>query len=172
MLEKVKDFSKIHAFNCRDSDLNDFFLTYAGLYKADLLAETYVLYLKNNKKIGPLALVALANDVVKLSRPQKRRFIHHKKRYISEYPAVKVARLGVHHNAQGSGIGTYVINLLKILFTTDNRTGCRFLTVDAYNNTRVLAFYKRNEFDFLHDKDAEDRTRIMFYDLKRAVAAS
>jgi hypothetical protein len=72
---------------------------------------------------------------------------------------------------QGWGIGTYILNWLKTFFTTDNRTGCRFLTVDAYNQPRILKFYKTNEFDFLHEKDKEDRTRIMYYDLKRFSAA-
>ncbi len=43
------------------------------------------------------------------------------------------------------------------------------MTVDAYNEGGVFAFYKTNEFDFLHDKDTDDPTRIMFYDLKRFV---
>jgi len=59
------------------------------------------------------------------------------------------------------------VHYLKALFTTDNRTGCRFLTIDAYNRKEVLRFYKKNEFDFLHDEDKEEPTRIMFYDLKR-----
>lgn len=166
---KVNNFAKITSCDCGDPDLNEFFHTDAINYKSELLAETYALYLKGRSKIGPLALVALANDIIRLSKPQKRKLIHHKKRYIKEYPAVKIARLGVDQRFQNHGVGTYLTNLLKTLFTTNNRTGCRFLTVDAYNRPSVLAFYRKNEFDFLHDKDENALTRIMFYDLKRFI---
>jgi len=162
--------------DCGDEDLNDFFHKEAVNYKEDLLAETYAFFVKGTKelkgrrkKLGPFAFVALSNDLIRLSKLQRRKLIHHKKRYIKEYPAVKIARLGVHVEFQRHGMGTYLVNLLKSLFTTNNRTGCRFLTVDAYNKEPVLDFYKKNEFDFLHDKDANDKTRIMFYDLKRFV---
>jgi|GEM_PF-141757 len=174
-LEKVTDFSITATFDCRDEDqeedLNDFFQNDAIHYQKDLLAETYALYLSEHKKaIGPLAFVSLANDTIKLSKSLKRRLIHHTKRYIDDFPAVKIARLGVDSSFQGKGIGTHILNLLKTFFTTDNRTGCRFMTVDAYNKKRVLKFYQRNEFDFLHDKDEQARTRIMFYDLIRFAA--
>lgn len=168
-LTKVGDFTITARFDCGASDLTEFFRQDSVQYKSELLAETYALYLRKYKRIGPLAFVALSNDVIKLSRPQKRRLIHHKKRYLKEYPAVKIARLGVDKKFQRKGIGTHLLNLLKVFFTTDNRTGCRFMTVDAYNEGGVFAFYKTNEFDFLHDKDTDDPTRIMFYDLKRFV---
>ncbi|MBW2346061.1 MAG: GNAT family N-acetyltransferase [Deltaproteobacteria bacterium] len=170
MVHKVKDFSITTNFDCGDLDLNEFFQTDAANYRSELLAETYTLYLKGYRKLGPLAFVALANDVIKLSKPQKRKFIHHQKRYLKEYPGVKIARLGVDKQYQRFGVGTQFLNLLKAFFTTDNRTGCRFMTVDAYNDEKAPIFYEKNEFDFLHDKDASDRTRIMFYDLKRFVA--
>jgi len=176
LLDRVSDFSITSDFDCRDEDqdedLNDFFRNDAIHYRDDLLAETYAFYsVASGEKIGPLAFTALANDVIELSKPQKKKIIHHKKRYIQAYPAVKIARLGVHKTFQGHGIGTYILNMLKTFFTTDNRTGCRFLTVDAYNKNRIMKFYKKNEFDLLHEKDKDEPTRIMFYDLKRFIAA-
>ena len=91
---KLTDYSATADFDCQDPDLNEFFRTDAVNYKSNLLAETYAFYLKDYKKeVGPLAFLALSNDVIKLSKPQKRRLIHHKKRYIEHYPAVKIARL-------------------------------------------------------------------------------
>jgi len=72
-----------------------------------------------------------------------------------------------------------VINYLKSWFIDENnKTGCRFLVVDAYNKENVLHFYERNKFKFLyldeeeerreqHVTDSEDRlyTRLMFLDL-------
>jgi GNAT superfamily N-acetyltransferase len=145
VLDKVKKFSITTKCDCGNQDLNEFFHKDAVYYKEDLLAETYALYLKSKgaRSLGPLAFVALANDTIKLSKSLKRKLISHKKRYIEEYPAVKIARLGVHKESQRKGLGTHLINLLKALFTTNNRTGCRFLTIDAYNRKEVLRFYKK-----------------------------
>lgn len=59
----------------------------------------------------------------------------------------------------------------------DNKTGCRFLVVDAYNNFKTLNFYERNGFKFLYKDDEEEKsfyhindsviaTRLMYFDLK------
>jgi hypothetical protein len=57
--------------------------------------------------------------------------------------------------------------MIKKLFLTDNRTGCRLVTVDAYNDPEVLDFYLKNEFQFFSDKDKSKRQRSLFFDLKR-----
>ena len=67
---------------------------------------------------------------------------------------------------QGSGLGQEILDWLKILFLTENRTGCRFITVDAYNNERTIAFYEQNEFRFLTSSDEDEDTRQMYFDLK------
>lgn len=81
---------------------------------------------------------------------------------------------------QGSSyhIGQQVINYLKSWFVEeDNKTGCRFMVVDAYNNDRTLNFYIRNGFKFLYSNEEQERielqidqnekllTRHMFLDL-------
>lgn len=59
----------------------------------------------------------------------------------------------------------------------DNKTGCRFLVVDAYNDHRTLKFYEKNGFKFLHKNEDEEKqyflvkdnvitTRLMYFDLK------
>jgi len=51
------------------------------------------------------------------------------------------------------------------MFTHGNRTGCRFITVDAYHD--AVGFYQKSGFDFISEKDQNDATRSMYYDLKR-----
>ena len=52
------------------------------------------------------------------------------------------------------------------MFKNGNRTGCKFLTVDAYNNTETISFYKnKNNFDFLWENDQGNKQRIMWFDL-------
>ena len=62
--------------------------------------------------------------------------------------------------------------MVKTMFLNDNRTGCRFITVDAYSNKATLNFYKnKNQFEFLWEKDSDEDTRIMWFDLKNYQSA-
>lgn len=90
------------------------------------------------------------------SLPNQKRRIH--------YPAVKIGRLAVNKDYSNYGLGSDILAFLKILFTSGNRTGCRFITVDAYR--AALPFYERNGFSFLTEKDQNENTRLMFFDLK------
>ena len=53
------------------------------------------------------------------------------------------------------------LRLLKILM--DNKTGCRFLTVDAYAD--AIPFYIKNGFVPLNEEDAGAVTRLLYFDL-------
>ena len=46
-------------------------------------------------------------------------------------PAVKLRRLGVDVSAKGNKNGSGILDYIKWMFTRYNKTGCRFLTVDA-----------------------------------------
>jgi hypothetical protein len=148
--------------------LNDFFRTEALDHKKELLSETYSLMrATNTKEAPPPALISFCNDNIQLSTSRKKKILPREKRHYEHLPAVKIARLGVASEFQKKNIGTYLINMAKELFLADNRTGCRFITVDAYNNNNVLRFYKNNDFEFLSKKDEKCPTRIMYFDLKR-----
>ena len=45
----------------------------------------------------------------------------------------------------------------------DNKTGCRFITVDAYAD--AIPFYLRNGFVPLNDEDIDEPTRLLYFDL-------
>ena len=62
------------------------------------------------------------------------------------------------------GVGSLVIDNLLFLFSHGNRTGCRFLTVDAY--AEATPFYERQGFRYFTHQDEADNTRLMFFDLK------
>ncbi|MDE7457707.1 MAG: GNAT family N-acetyltransferase, partial [Muribaculaceae bacterium] len=133
-----------------------------------------------------LGLVTLANDSVKAqfiagsARNRLQRSITNSKRGIN-YPAVLIGRLGVSSKYQGKGlnIGSQILDFLKGWFRSfDNKTGCRFIVVDAYNNEKTLHFYQKNGFKPLYKTEQEERdflklnpeepleTRFMFFDLK------
>jgi GNAT superfamily N-acetyltransferase len=80
-------------------------------------------------------------------------------------PAAKIGRIGVCAERKGGGVGTKILDYLKYSFTHNNKTGCRFLLVDAYSSDVVLRFYQKNGFRFLTDQDSQAKTRIMYFDL-------
>lgn len=68
----------------------------------------------------------------------------------------------------GNQIGSVLLDTVKLFFVTDNRTGCRFLTVDAYRDAK--GFYEKNGFvaALLPEEEQSDSQTIpMFYDLHR-----
>lgn len=93
-----------------------------------------------------------------------RRLIPHAKQYDSQ-PAVKIGRLAVSSRLQRSGIGTELMDFIKTWFSRDNKTGCRFIVVDALNNPDAQRFYQKNGFVHMTPGDAENGTRSMYYDL-------
>jgi len=122
----------------------------------------------------PVGLISLCNDAVDRKKSQTHDFfkqLPEKKRYPA-YPAVKIARIGIHKDFQSHHIGSHMINMIKLMFVTDHHTGCRLITVAAYNavkgrDDRVLRFYMKNDFQFFWNKDKNKDTRAMFFDLKR-----
>ena len=161
---------KIGDFDCGDADLNEFLRDDATTYLAELLSVTYLVM--DGKRVS--GFFSLSNDKLtcapdedgtKASWNRLQRSIPNKKRRKS-YPAVKVGRLGVCADMQHGGVGRQILDWLKIHFLTGNRTGCRFITVDAYNNPRTIGFYERNEFRSLTPVDAKADTRQMYFDLK------
>ncbi len=168
---KITDFSIFHSFDCGRDDLNDFIRNDAVQHKVELIAETYAFSVKMDDELSiPLAFVSHSNDTIKrVSLPKLVvKSIPRGLRYAA-LPAVKIGRLGVLKEFHNLDVGTALVNLLKQLFTTENRTGCRFMTVDAYNDPHVLGFYQKNGFDFYREQDVAEDTRIMFFDLKTFV---
>ena len=159
VLTKIEDDNIYHSFDCGDSDLNEYFQKDIFFHKQELLTQSYYVYVRPLDDI-PLALLDFCNDALHLERYQKNI------RYTS-LPAVKLTRFGVCASEQGKNIGTHVLNMVKEFFVKDNRTGCRFITVDAYNRPRVIKFYEKNGFKPVTVKDKDRRTRSLYFDLKR-----
>ena len=82
---------------------------------------------------------------------------------LKSYPAAKIGRLGVSESLKGMNIGSMLLKFIKLYFTTDNKTGCRFITVDAY--AAAIPFYLRNGFVPLNEEDADEPTRLLYFDL-------
>ncbi|MBN1577366.1 MAG: GNAT family N-acetyltransferase [Chitinispirillaceae bacterium] len=162
----------IKNFDCGNKDLNDFLINDAKAHIKELMATTYLFEYKNET----VSFFSLSNDrlchedqIASHSGLKKiKKLIPEQKRYRS-LPAVKIGRLGVHKNFKSIGIGTQMLLFLKYWFTHGNKTGCRFLSIDAYNKEDVISFYKKNGFEILSAKDEKEQTRLMYYDLIRFI---
>jgi GNAT superfamily N-acetyltransferase len=172
ILKKVEDSVICDLFDCSDDDLNEYFHKDAALYKAELLTQTYYIYVKKYPFL-PLVLLDFCNDLIHVEKYKTALKINPDAAQIdpSKYhlglPAVKLTRFGVHRDFQRISIGSHALNIVKKFFITDNRTGCRFLTVDAYNKPGIIDFYKKNGFELFSDKDKQKRSRALYFDLKR-----
>ena len=150
-----------YEFDCGDPDLNDFFLIDAIPHKKELVGVTYFFYDETGKTAIAFFTVmndALRTDNFKDELPEGKRYTF--------YPATKIGRFGVNKKYHRAGLGTQQMKFIKHLFTYENKTGCRFITVDAYNKSEILGFYLKSGFSFCTEKDANRNTRTMKFDLK------
>jgi predicted GNAT family N-acyltransferase len=166
--ERLIRLSPGHAikdFDCEDQDLNDFLLNESKNFASQLLAVTYIL--ENNEET--IAFFSVLNDkisVKEVGNPNIWSLIQRllpARKSLKSYPAVKLGRVGVNKNHKKKGIGTSIISFLIDSFLSNNKTGCRFITVDAYSKS--LAFYEKTGFEYLTEKDKGKDTRLMYLDL-------
>ena len=184
-LYRVTTKEELDSFSCGDEDLDDFFHQEACLYDGQLLGKTYFFASERSGKDEIVCAFTLANDSIKAalipnaSRNKIQRKIPNSKRTRS-YPAGLIGRLGVAKNFQGTndGIGSQAIDyIISWFLLPDNKTGCRFIVVDAYNKENVLRFYGKNGFKFLYSTEELEKeanhipddehleSRMMYLDL-------
>lgn len=172
IIYKIRRLQKeeiIKSFNCGDADLNDFILNESVAYRKALLAVSYIIADENNPD-NVLAYCSLANDRISITdfenktafnRFRKHRFVNEKR--LKSYPAAKICRLAVQTEVKGNHLGTDLLNLIKDYFVVDNKTGCRFITVDAYAS--AVPFYLKNGFVPLTTDDDDSVTHLLYFDL-------
>lgn len=184
-LYRVTTAEELDSFSCGENDLDEFFHREAYLYDGQLLGKTYFFSTKRNGKDEIVCAFTLANDSIKAalipnaSRNKIQRKIPNSKRTRS-YPALLIGRLGVSTIFQGSdySVGSQVIDyIISWFLLPNNKTGCRFIVVDAYNKERVLHFYEKNGFKFLYSSEELEKeanhilseenleSRMMYLDL-------
>jgi ribosomal protein S18 acetylase RimI-like enzyme len=132
------------AFDCHDDDLNDFVRNDCYRYQSECVSQTRLArYTKTGQIVGFITL--LSDSIVLETKEKKRLFEFHK--LIYQFPALKIARLGVHHEIQRQGVGESLLNYaIGLAFRMNNEmsVGCRFLTVDAYPQS--VPWYRKHGF--------------------------
>lgn len=175
--------SNCKPFSCGDSDLDDFFYSDALAYDKDLMGKTYCWVLKDDIT-HVVGFVTLANAGIQTTHMQNnpKRHLHKSIAYNKQgrtYPAVLIGRIAVAKEFQGKEfrVGSQMMDFVKDWFVADdNKTGCRYVLVDAMNTEHTLNYYERNSFkplfpriedekEFYHIKEGELRTRMYYFDL-------
>ena len=171
-------------FSCDEDDLDEFFAKDCLVNQRKLLGKTYLFCLKSNPSTIVTAF-SLSNDSIRLTNritdEYKEQFLDDADlcdKALKRFPAVLIGRLGTNKAFAGQGYGTAIMDFIKVLFRTNNRTGCRFLIVDALNRPGTLHYYEKNGFNYLiNDERLEAKymgigvgrlplnTRLMYFDL-------
>ena len=174
----------VQAFDCGRKSVNDFFRNEAQDYQEELFGKTYYWVLPEHPSdIVAGFTVANASIFTKRlpnARQKKIGFeVHHEKGLIN-YPSILLAQLGVDIKYKGFHLGPQIIEFVMQWFTSpDNKSGCRHLIVDAYDEPHLLDFYQRNglnlffssveqEMEYRNwnkEKDGPLETRLMFRDM-------
>ena len=148
-------------FSCGDKDLDEFFQKDAETYRTTLMGKSYCFVSKDNES-EIVAVFTVANDSLRidyLPNNRRKKMIKRTSKHLKRYPGVLIGRLGVNIKYQGNGVGTEILEFIKYWFSDKaNKTGCRFVIVDAINCDKVLNFYKNkpNNFEFLFSSDIQE----------------
>lgn len=152
-------------FSCGDKDLDEFFRSDAAAYEHALFGKTYAFVHKKSGGISSMFTISNGSVQARQMRRSLRDKVPYPKRLIHNYPSVLIGRLAVSKDFQGHGIGSEILDFLKIWFSDSyNKTGCRFLAVDAYNAQSVLKFYGNNEFSFIFKSENEERASLQLHE--------
>lgn len=174
-------------FDCGNTDLNEFFLSDVLNYTSELLGKSYCFTLDENEN-QIVAAFTISNDSIKTytlpnSRKKKVNIDIPRQKQMRSYPAVLIGRLGVDKNFRNvlrdeKSVGDQLMDFIKSWFIDKaNKTGCRFLVVDSYNEETPLRYYKRNGFVELFSSEKQEKeytnyphdkklaTRLLYFDL-------
>ncbi len=181
MLEKCEPFT------CGNEDLDEFFRTDYQLYADKLLGKTYAFRLISDPSVI-VSIFTISNDAIRIKQllPEDKEQIEYVtengEKNLRRFPGVLIGRLGTNRSLSRKGYGTAVMDFIKAWFrSNENKTGCRFIIVDAQNNPDTIHYYTKNGFNFLYLEEANEaksmglnikrqntfplNTRLMYFDL-------
>jgi len=171
-------------FSCKnDKDIEEFFANDYKLFAEQLFGKSYGFFTKDGEQ-KLVSAFTVSNSMLPVDRFPKniQRRINKNVPFVKrkvQHPAVLVGQLAVFDGYNHLGIGDEMLNFIKAWFLSPkNKTGCRYLIVDAVNHPKVIDFYVRNGFKFIFDNIEDEieymqlnldpeykRTRLMYFDL-------
>ena len=176
----LSEKQNISDFDCGNLDLNDFFNHEALAYKRQMLSQTCFFRHKDSGLIV-CAFSYSASSIKTADLPGSRRkkvkeYVPREK-LLKSYPGILIGRLGVATEFTKQGIGSQLVNIIKDFCLIQFPDFVRFLLVDAYNESNILAFYQKNDFVSVFSTEEQEKenyqqalseqlqTRFLFYDL-------
>jgi GNAT superfamily N-acetyltransferase len=174
----------LQSFDCGRTEVNVFFSQQAQTYQDELFGKTYF-FIHPDTPTDIVAGFTVANASIftkHLGNSRQKKIgseVHHEKGLIN-YPAILLAQLGVDVKYKGNHLGKQIIEFVENWFTNDNnKSGCRHLIVDAYNEPNLIDYYQRNGLNLFfstidqemkyrnwnREKDGELKTRLMYRDM-------
>ncbi|WP_407462801.1 GNAT family N-acetyltransferase [Methanobrevibacter sp.] len=138
-------------FDCGDDDLNEFLLENSFINLNNNLSVIYLCKYYDDI----IGYIAISSDSISLEEKLEVRY--------PSYPAIKVGRLAIAKNYHRKGVGSYLLQWVDgLCLELQEQIGLRFVSVDAYNDGKVIKFYNKNSFRALL-KDNEDKENIPMY---------
>ena len=138
-------------FDCGDDDLNEFLLKDSVENIKNNLC-TIFLCIYGEIVVGFFSLSA---DSIKINEELKIQY--------PQYPAIKIGRLAVSNEFQDQHIGSLMIDwVVGFCRNLRNEIGIRFVSVDAYNNTKTINFYNRNQFVELESVNKKKKEKYSY----------
>lgn len=171
-------------FSCKnDKDIEAFFANDYKLFAEQLFGKSYGFF-TNGKTPHLVSAFTVSNSMLPIDRFPKsiQRRINKNVPFVKrrvQHPAVLIGQLAVFNGYNHLGVGDGTLDFIKIWFLSpENKTGCRYLIIDAVNHPKVIGFYVRNGFKFIFDRIEDEieymqldlepeykRTRLMYFDL-------
>ncbi len=155
--------SESESFTCgEDPDMDEFFQKDALTYARRRIGKSYCFRLEEDaRKI--VACFTLSNDSIRiwdLGSSKKNAMwkeLTNREKMLSRFPGVLIGRLAVSKDYSGQGVGSEIIDFIKLWFLSEeNKTGCRLAIVDAKNKPNVLKFYEKNGFKYLFNREIDE----------------
>ena len=176
----LSDENVISDFDCGDADLNDFFNSDALEYKRQMLSQTcFYRHKSSGEVVCTFSFSASSIKTADLPGSRRKKVKEHipREKSLKSYPAILIGRLGVAAKFGGQGAGSQLIEAIKNFCLLNFPDFVRFLSVDAYNEPAVIAFYQKNDFVPVFSTEEQEkeaykqppsevlRTRYLFYDM-------
>lgn len=154
-IQKLSAIHDISKFDCGDKDINEFLHKDALMWQQRKLAITHLI-IYNEQIVG---FYCTSADSIKL-KPQERKIESSlDQKRITEVPAVKIGRLGVHKNYQKQGLGSFILKrAIGHILSTSEAIGIRFVTVDAY--PQMQKWYEKRGFTINAHPDYKPKENI------------
>ena len=141
----------------------------AKLFHEKRIANTFILedegrivayFCLLNDKISRVEITNSRWKKIKDSFPDGKRF--------RSYPSIKIGRFAVSVDYRGQNVGSWLMDKLKERLNDGvSQSAFRFITVDAYLS--AIPFYEKNGFIQLTQKEEDDHTRLMYFDMMEMV---